>query len=451
MNNKTELVTGHLQDANCDLNGFCETWMKKESATITTNKIDANDLYHILNTPRSQQKTISDKQRALAQGGGLTTFISKNYSPTTPKIIEPPPYTAYAGHEIPLDDQKLELQIIRAYPSRLPRGYTSCIIINVYLPEFVEAKQKKLIYQLKNFIEPTVSKLNSNGKPLLFILGDFNGANVQPLLSAFSLYQINNKPTNKLHTKCLDILLSNAPKCYNCTNRPPFGKSDHDLVLAFPNLHKYKETRPKQRKILARSGKIADTVANLRIVDWSKVIQDSTSTQEAHDKFYSIIKQIEDYNQPLKIIKVGLDKPWMTQVIKEKIKMRQIFFFKSQIGTVTMDEYSILAKEIAKLITFAKLKYNRRYTTGKPDYWKAVKEFKDEKSNNTLTKDEATTLNLAFYNVWNGQKQQDLSSFIDYNCPKPSQPILNFNNVNQILKDLKSKSKGPDDLSPTLL
>jgi hypothetical protein len=51
------------------------------------------------------------------------------------------------------------------------------------------------------------------------------------------------------------------------------------------------------------------------------------------------------------------------------------------------------------------LKYNRRYTTGKPDYWKAVKEFKDEKSNNTLTKDEAITLNLAFYNVWNGQKQ----------------------------------------------
>ena len=60
-------------------------------------------------------------------------------------------------------------------------------------------------------------------------------------------------------------------------------------------------------------------------------------------------------------------------------------------------------------------------------------------------------LNTAFYNVWGGQKQADLSCFIKPHYEKPNIPLFNHHNVNSILVKLKPKSTGPDNLSPKLL
>lgn len=127
-----------------------ETWMTNDSLIISTNKIDSNSLYHTISCPRFTQLSISELQRA-KQGGGLTILISKNFSPKPPLLLELPYFHPKPGLEIASIDQKLELMIIRAYPHRLPRGYTCCIIVNVYLPEFESIKTTRIIHLLIDY------------------------------------------------------------------------------------------------------------------------------------------------------------------------------------------------------------------------------------------------------------------------------------------------------------
>ena len=94
------------------------------------------------------------------------------------------------------------------------------------------------------------SLVTLNDLPLVYTIGDFNNANITPLLREFKLCPISNKPTRG--NSYLDIILTNAPGCYNCLNRQPFGHSDQTWI--------YKRTLPKQVKVVVRSGKIKDTV-----------------------------------------------------------------------------------------------------------------------------------------------------------------------------------------------
>ena len=78
-------------------------------------------------------------------------------------------------------DLKLESNTDRTRPSRLPRGYTTCIMVSVYIPEWNQpSKQNALINQLIYAIEPAIADSCTNGKPLILIGGDFNGADVSP-------------------------------------------------------------------------------------------------------------------------------------------------------------------------------------------------------------------------------------------------------------------------------
>ena len=156
-------------------------------------------------------------------------------------------------------------------------------------------------------------------------------------------------------------------------------------------------TRPEQTKVAKRSGKLIDTVAALRNVDFKAIIANH-STQLAHENFYSIIKTTEDYCQPLKMVKTGRDMQWVTTEIKQKIQRRQFLFFNG-----TVEEHDKLSKEVVRLIKRAKFKYNRNFTTGKPDYWKAIKNFKDQKQSTGITQEQAIEINSAFHNVWDGQ------------------------------------------------
>ena len=89
-----------------------------------------------------------------------------------------------------------------------------------------------------------------------------------------------------------------------------------------PSLFKYKSKLPKQKKILARTGKIGDTVEILRNTNWDTKITPQNTTQQNHDNFYEIINHAQDTSQPLKMFKVGLDKEWMNHTIKAKVKKR---------------------------------------------------------------------------------------------------------------------------------
>ncbi|RNA24747.1 RNA-directed DNA polymerase from mobile element jockey [Brachionus plicatilis] len=115
----------------------------------------------------------------------------------------------------------LEFTITRTRPHRLRRGYSCVLAVAVYIPEFNVSRLRSSITQLCHALEEPVTKCSSNNKPLIFVAGDFNGADVRPLCTKFYLRQINREPTRA--AKCLDIILSNAPDCYISETRNPLG------------------------------------------------------------------------------------------------------------------------------------------------------------------------------------------------------------------------------------
>ena len=170
-----------------------------------------------------------------------------------------------------------------------------------------------------------MTKTSNGSKPLIIIAGDFNGANVSTLCNANQLYKVNESATRGRN--CLDLILTNAPKCYQSELWPPLGKSDHSVVVAIPPLHAYNYSKPPASKKLIKSGNISDTVHLIRNTNWEHIRNEiQIDLQTATDMFYATIKTAEDICQPLKYIKSKEDKPWMTLEIKEMIQERQRLF-----------------------------------------------------------------------------------------------------------------------------
>jgi hypothetical protein len=448
INNKTDLINRFLQDSNVDILCLSETWLE-HNAQIIINELNPN-LYHFINNQRNEQKTISLAQR-LKGGGGLLTIIKKSYSNRI-TIIEPAPYSypVWLEDKISQEDDKIEFQITRIYPKRLPRGYTSCFIVNVYLPDWGN-KQKHLINKLINSIEPSLTKLTSNGIPMVFVVGDLNGANVQQIKTQLKLTQINHKPT--INNKCYDIILTNSPACYKVFNLPPFGKSPHQIVSIKPIKSKYKSKTRENNKTLVRTGKIKDTVAKLRTHNWETISYNTNNPQSAFDSFYSTISEYENYCQPLKSkLKIGNDKPWMTSEIKAKIKQRQKLYYDATVnGTETYANYEKLANEVDRLIKSRKFGYNRRFTLTSTNWWEQINNVRNNQEPNDLSKKQANQLNKGFHSVWHSTIQPDISSFIQIDTTKPEPQIFNYQNVSHELSRMKIKSAGPDGLSPKLI
>ena len=260
INNKVNEINTLLEDAQPEIALFVETWLTPINQTYTLSQIDPNNCYHLINLPRAQSKTISSARREIANGGLLMMLKKDSFSNIEPQLITPPAYEVQPWYQLEEKDQELEYLIAKMRPKRLPRGYTTCLIVLVYLPHWIPKVQQALIYQLKAAIEFAVLKCtkHNEGVPLIYVAGDFNGANLNPILndSAFKLHLVNTKPTRK--GKCLDQVLTNAPKCYTALNLPPLGQADHEIVSIRAFNDAYKNTLKPQLKRPMRTGKIKD-------------------------------------------------------------------------------------------------------------------------------------------------------------------------------------------------
>jgi len=310
-------------------------------------------------------------------------------------------------------------------------------------------KQRNAIFKIIHALEDHICNISKNGKPLMFICGDLNGADTTPLRNAYQLRQINNEATRD--NNVLDVIITNAPECYTLETLPAIGTSDHKVVWATSSNANYKQTRPKQTKTLTRSGKIKDTVAVLRTHDRGslvkKVALNSTSNcQESFNELYNIIQTAEDTMQPLKITKRRGDQPWLNNTKKESIKKRQKLFH-----TRRFEEWSKISKEIEKKISAAKRQYYSNFTNGNVNTWKEINATRKPKIDQSIDKDLALEQNECFYNVWSGIKQPDISSFIlkrpPPDCPQP----FNEQIVLKAIEKQKNGAFGPDGLSSKLL
>ena len=205
------------------------------------------------------------------------------------------------------------------------------------MPEWCSSKQSRLIQEIIAAIEHEFTKTSSNeSRTFIFKCGDLNGTEVSKLKSAYNLSQLNHEPTR--NNKCLDIILTNSPDCYFCTNLMPIGNSDHQTISAHVSPSVYKKLLPKCIKQPKRTGKIADTVTTgkiadtIRLVYWQSEFRDIVSIKQKFDLFYSKIKDIENQNQPIKMIKIVNDKPWMADELRDMIKICQSLYFRSHVN-----------------------------------------------------------------------------------------------------------------------
>ncbi|XP_065643027.1 uncharacterized protein LOC136074618 [Hydra vulgaris] len=423
--NKIEIFNQFLIDTNIDIACLTETWLNPSGKQIILSQINNN--YTCISTERQDR-----------MGGGTAIFINKKYSDKIEKIKLT---TDYSFNLVP--KQEIELTIARVYPKLLPRGYSSCLVICAYIPVWSKSEQRNASYQLAQLIEPAITRCTIGNKPLIFLAGDLNGCPTDFICRSHQLIHLNTHSTRK--TSILDIILTNAPKCYVSNTLPSFSNSDHLVVVSQPPLNLYKSTRPVPHKVAYRSGRIADTVALIRSTNIEILVDSPYEIQVACNNFYHSILSAQDICQPLKSTTLVNPKPWMTQLIQGLIKERQQLFFSGY------KEWKALANRISTLITKRKRIYNRRFTTGKTDFWREISLADKGKITTPISETLANQLNDHFQSVWTGNKQPSLSCFIDREANPPTTPIFTLNNIVNQLSKLKPGSSGPDDLSPFLL
>jgi len=208
-------------------------------------------------------------------GGGALVLVKKSYArhclPIAPAYPAPPSWfaTSKRAKDPPL---AIDLKIVKLRPTQLPRGFSSVLAVCVYIAEFSSDKtrQDAAIYQV-TFAISAAAKCSSIGiKPLIIVAGDFNGANTSYLCSSLQLHKLSDKSTHK-KGRPLDLVFTNAPKCYTTKILEPLGKSDHNVVYCYAEQPDYKSLLPTPSIKLVRSGKIADTVNLLRNTDWTPI------------------------------------------------------------------------------------------------------------------------------------------------------------------------------------
>jgi hypothetical protein len=432
--NKTDLTNQLLEDTCTSIAFLTETWAHGNNISIINNIISSK--YHKISNERTDQP-----------GGGTMILVDRHFSPKieqlepTPPLPQPPWTFANKGDY----EGQLELTIAKLQPTRLPREFSTLIAVTAYIPEWATNKQTNAIFKLIRALEDPIASNTKNGKPLIYVCGDFNGANTKPLCNAYQLHQINTEPTR--NDKVYDIILTNAPACYTTTTMHAIGKSDHKVVVARAPQNKYSLTRPASTKTTVRAGKITDTVSALGTVDWNWTAQATTSRtdqQLAFDKFYDIIRQAEDTCQPPRVIRLKGDKPWMTADIKALIAKRQRLYYRGLFA-----ERATVANEINRLTRIAKRRHFAKFTAR--NAWKEINQIRSPKDDSAGDPELATIQNNGFYNVWNGLKQPDISSFIPTapytNCPKLFDEIT----ILKAIEKQKNGSCGPDTVSTRLI
>lgn len=179
LNNKTELLNQLLSDANIDVAIISETWLNAENVGIVEAQICG-------------EFTSISKTRSGRRGDGVSILARKSYASKS--------FSIELSHEqsnVGDDDSPLEMLAVKLIPYRRPRGYADTIIVGVYLAAFEneKSKQAKATHVIDNALASILASSKGSTRPLVFVSGDFNGANTKPLLQSAGLNQLNGRAT----------------------------------------------------------------------------------------------------------------------------------------------------------------------------------------------------------------------------------------------------------------
>ena len=153
--------------------------------------------------------------------------------------------------------------------------------------------------------------------------------NVNRLATQFRLRQLVNKPISG--DQILDLILTNQPDLYDINSvqiLPPFGLSDHNVVIVRPTTHAPREgpSRRTLSKRDTRASRKSDLGRFLVSIDWS-VVSEASICEAKLVLFTDFIKIGLDQLMPVKHVRLHLNyPPWVTEWFKNLIKLRQHAF-----------------------------------------------------------------------------------------------------------------------------
>ncbi|CAH1245972.1 Hypp7619 [Branchiostoma lanceolatum] len=234
-------------------------------------------------------------------------------------------------------------------PRRLPRKISSIIVCVVYAPPLCSYEDT-----LRQHLIETVDKLRTQyDNAGYFIMGDFNHVDISAVCSGNGLHQVVNVPTR--YEATLDLILTNLNDFYHPpTATSPLGRGDHNIVLLKPkhqlvtNKTTKRETRPMTESNLRSFGQW------ITQYQWDDVLE-AQGTQNKTSTFYRILTQAIDTHFPSKVVKThAQDKPWISPVIKNAIKLRQRAFEEQDWAT-----WRTLRNKVQRAIKRAKSEFYR--------------------------------------------------------------------------------------------
>lgn len=335
INNKQDELLQFLIDSRTDIACLTETWIDEDNQHPISNEI--LELFHVISRPRHEKL-----------GGGTLVAIKKEFASTCEEIV--------ATNTQQDGSNSLEVTTVRIQPRRILRGFNTCIVSSVYIPPSNNqtVEMSSLCDHLSEIID------SSRGTPLIYTCGDFNKAKTNTIKSHLGLSQLNKAPTRK--NNVLDLVLTNAPRCYQVRNRLPIGNADHQVITITPDKRHYNMIiKPNGDKKFVRKGKVADLVEEFNNTNWDIIIRSPLSLQDKVDIFYETATSIINTHQPLKRSKLRNDRPWMTEEIKELIPKRQKLYHQGN-----DEEWKALATRIKLMIRERKRAFYSQLTNKDP-------------------------------------------------------------------------------------
>ena len=210
----------------------------------------------------------------------------------------------------------------------------------------------------------------------ILLAGDFNRLNVSRLLTPFKMKQLVRSPTRG--DRILDLVLTNLHQMYDNNGveiLPPFGLSDHNVVLLHPKVRSYQEG-PSRKVITKRDTRISrklELVRYLNSINWS-IFDSLENCEDKLELMTNLIINGLNHIMPIERVKVHVnDCPWITPNFKELIRHRQNAFISGD--TVRFRKFRNLINRERKILgkKFFPSKVSQIKQVNPSQWWGAVK------------------------------------------------------------------------------
>ena len=411
LNNKFEEVRLRITNMQPDVVVLTESWLDERTPDSSINISN----YSIIRKDRN------------SKGGGILCYVRSSYN----------------SHVLTTDELPLLAHCCTEILTIFISSF-STLLICVYHPFFNNtAKDEEAINTFVAIIDSFL--LTSAQRPddvRLVLCGDFNDIRKlnNQLCSLTGLKPCVNLPSRGQHF--LDQIYVNSSTVRKATLQPPFGRSDHKVVLWRPESAPTVTVSKKMVRVHTKANMAAFMQAAAS-TDWTAASNISHSVDESADHIQHVIVQLLNSYFPFRTIRVRSSDPiWMKPSLKILLKKRDRAHAKKK-----WLKYIRLREEAIRHEKFLKARHLQQAMSSQTprDLWKSINSIsrreKMKSSQGNLT---AEDLSRYFAGIFQAPSADEESLSL---CELPHQLlVLSVNEVEDQQRKIKRKSSGPDGI-----